>query len=1232
MKHIAFYLVPVLILPFCSLNAQPLTPDPSWGIQGIVLTGSGTAGELGASMAVQPDGKVLVCGTFGSNGVALLRCLPNGNPDPFFGINGKVVFIPAQGADASVECIGLQSNGKIVVAGRITNAGTGVDFFMARFSTSGAIDYSFGVAGVATTNFGGTRDDRAWAMVIQPDDKILLAGRTFAAGDNKLAVVRYKPNGVLDQNFGIGGKVLINSADHAAVLNAIALQTNGYVLAAGAQDNDFLLLRFDENGVPDNFFGNSGIVQTNVYAPYFESCRALAVLGNGKILAAGYSGDPVFRFSLVRYLANGAVDTTFGDKGKALLGIQGQSTTDLALTIQPLDGKIILGGSVIGVDEPYQVILARLLPSGQTDNSFNGNGLLTLAAGDALTGGPVVAVLPDGKVLYSGTVLSGADYDFVLMQCTENGLYDTGFSASGLRTYDFGWGRDADPKLLPVSDNKLLVAATGDQGYAQISTLTRLNAGGFSDSTFADDGKLLLNEGLQAVAVQPGEEIIVLRDNTSSNVSQATLERFFSDGDPDFAFGNNGMLEQPLGPNARLCKAVATQLDSKILVGGYLSRPQTQEDFSIARFLSTGASDAGFGQNGQLFFDFKKGNDRLICLYEQPDGRIMAAGTAWTGAGTQEDFALVRFKTNGAPDSTFGQNGAVMTDFSGKSDRLVTVVPFPDGRLLAVGNTFSTAGFNTPALSLYFANGVPDNSFGNNGKTLLTMGGNPNVTLNAALLLPDGKILTAGEYVGVQDRYYFLLRFTAKGAVDTTFADDGWFRTLPGAPFSFVNSLALTADDKILWGGSVFAGVNQEIVVARYRTGSAECLPVLLRAETGLMIDEAQIDILPSKNSPCPPAQLVAVCAPTDYCPCWEGVDTIRPSLNNYPSNGVTTFDLVLISRHILNISPLPSPYKIIAADINRSNSVTSFDIVELRKFILGIYQTFPVNKAWRFIDKSFVFPNPANPFAAPFPEYALAPANNLPLNVAFVAAKTGDLNDSHFAYCDSLLPPPADRAQQLRLEASPARAGEIWSADILCNAEVSMAAWQSGLRYDPQTLELLGIEWNGSHADHFDWFSAQAGAARALWFDPQGRETRFEAGASLLRLRFRALGDLPDPATAVQLDDAVLDNCFFNADGARQGLGMAGVSIPGFTLTALMTPNPAPGAAAFSVQSTAPGAGCLFLRDLSGRLLLERELEWHAGQRRFDLPEAKNWPTGCYAWQLTTATGRVLRGKWLRG
>ena len=126
-----------------------------------------------------------------------------------------------------------------------------------------------------------------------------------------------------------------------------------------------------------------------------------------------------------------------------------------------------------------------------------------------------------------------------------------------------------------------------------------------------------------------------------------------------------------------------------------------------------------------------------------------------------------------------------------------------------------------------------------------------------------------------------------------------------------------------------------------------------------------------------------------------NSIYTVTPSKNDDPLNGVTTYDLVLITRHVLGIQALDSPYKLIAADINKSGAVTTADVVELRKLILHISTEFPNNTSWRFVDKGYIFPNPANPWEEVFPEQISVSGAMTTNNADFVAIKIGDINGS---------------------------------------------------------------------------------------------------------------------------------------------------------------------------------------------------------------------------------------------
>lgn len=198
---------------------------------------------------------------------------------------------------------------------------------------------------------------------------------------------------------------------------------------------------------------------------------------------------------------------------------------------------------------------------------------------------------------------------------------------------------------------------------------------------------------------------------------------------------------------------------------------------------------------------------------------------------------------------------------------------------------------------------------------------------------------------------------------------------------------------------------------------------------------------------------------------------TLTPEKTDNPINGVTTLDLALISKHILGVEMLSSPYKLIAADANRSGGVTTFDVVELRKLVLGIYEELPNNTSWRFVDKSFVFPNPSNPFQTAFPESKTVQevqANHL--NEQFVGIKVGDVNGT--ALANNLMKGDDRGAAALLLEVEDRSVlpGEVFEVDIATVA--SITAYQFTLHY--LGLELLDIlpSTAGMSMDHFAVFA----------------------------------------------------------------------------------------------------------------------------------------------------------------
>jgi uncharacterized delta-60 repeat protein len=165
---------------------------------------------------------------------------------------------------------------------------------------------------------------------------------------------------------------------------------------------------------------------------------------------------------------------------------------------------------------------------------------------------------------------------------------------------------------------------------------------------------------------------------------------------------------------------------------------------------SSGALDASFGANGKVTTDFASVFDQALSIAPQPDGKIVAAGAAWSGAGY--DFALARYNRDGLPDDSFGVNGKVTTDFAGSTDMALSVAAQPDGKIVAAGfASVSGAGFNF-ALARYNRDGSLDDSFGVAGKVTTDFAGYIDQARSVALQ-PDGKIVAAGYAAinGAQD-------------------------------------------------------------------------------------------------------------------------------------------------------------------------------------------------------------------------------------------------------------------------------------------------------------------------------------------------------------------------------------------------------------------------------------------------------------------------------------------------
>jgi uncharacterized delta-60 repeat protein len=363
-------------------------------------------------MLVQPDGKILVCGRFWEDGISywygtiMVRYMPDGTLDTSFGTNGKVAVIgsgypygnPAVGADMA-----LQPDGKILLIGQYAVA-QGV--IVQRYSSAGVVDTTFGNNGTAVV-----RGMAGNSITLQPDGKIVGTGWEYKLGNpyyDAIVVFRLNTDGSLDNSFGSAetGVVMINNGyDGAKVL----VEPDGKILIVGMLLNftdirpTILLARYNPDGSLDSSFGTGGKVTYRIN-DQDSSPGGAALQPDGKIVVAGvYSSGSENHTVMLRYNPSGSLDTGFGANGIASIesGLFGANTV-----LVQTDGKITaISNASDGASGHNGFAVVRLNSNGSLDPSFGAGGVSVFpinAGGTNYAYASHGALQPDGKILVTG--------------------------------------------------------------------------------------------------------------------------------------------------------------------------------------------------------------------------------------------------------------------------------------------------------------------------------------------------------------------------------------------------------------------------------------------------------------------------------------------------------------------------------------------------------------------------------------------------------------------------------------------------------------------------------------------------------------------------------------------------------------------------------------------------------------------------------------------------------------
>lgn len=410
--------------------------DPTFGNNGTVTTEFGNDGSLASNVLQLSDNSfVVVGGSYDSNeddtDLAVAKYNEDGSLDTTFGVNGKLVFA-LSGKFIDAYDVKEDASGNLLIAAVLTEESDYTTMaLLMRLTPSGATNTDFGTNGMVVTDFGSGLEAGAYALALQNDGKIVIAGATFDYTDPQ-----YDELG------------------------------------------DFALARYNANGSLDTTFGNNGYVVTAFNANYFDVPTSMQIQTDGKIVAAGYTGteDPTTfedsgDIAVARYNMNGSLDSSFGTNGKKVIDLV---EFDFAIGMNfQTDGKILLVGDISGDENPEEdAFLIRLNTDGSMDTGFSTDGVIVIpdypgADADGYSTASSVFQNTDGSIFVAGRANSNTSFTYTtITKYTADGNPDTAFRENGYFIFledDY----DARKSIITTSGKLLTVGYKNDEEASQ---------------------------------------------------------------------------------------------------------------------------------------------------------------------------------------------------------------------------------------------------------------------------------------------------------------------------------------------------------------------------------------------------------------------------------------------------------------------------------------------------------------------------------------------------------------------------------------------------------------------------------------------------------------------------------------------------------------------------------------------------------------------------------------------
>ncbi len=576
------------------------------------------------------------------------------------------------------------------------------------------------------------------------------------------------------------GSILLNETETNVMVTLYFSGLNGIQTSARISNQTANVFTLPSGNFSQSFSVNpTQVADLKAGLWYFNISSSVFPTGEirGQIKAISANNPINFPFS------NGSLDSTFDTDGIITTPIGTGNDFAQAVAIQS-DGKIVVAGSGRGANDDF--IVSRYNPNGSLDTTFDGDGIAITPIGTGDEQALAVIIQPDGKIIAAGQTSNGTNFDIAVVRYNVNGSLDTSFDSDGKAVTPIGSSNELVRTIALQNDGKIVVAGQTFNGANNDICLLRYESNGSLDATF--DGNSGTGNGIittavgngtdlgYGVAVQPDGKIIVA--GYYFNVTNdAVVLRYDTNGVLDTSFDGDGIAITAVGTGTDEALSVALQSDGKIVIAGCINQNATPNDFLIVRYNADGSIDNTFGTNGATITPIGNASEIALGVSIQKDGKIVAIG--FSNNGANNDFAVVRYNTNGTLDTSFDGDGKLTMPIGSGSDNSNGIAIQEDGKIVVVGRALIGANFDFAITRFgYGTNTQTNDGFFNLTSTTAVRfenatfsGGTSSTSINSLLLpsVPSGlNQITAPRVIQTTASFLgeILVKFTLPNRVD----------------------------------------------------------------------------------------------------------------------------------------------------------------------------------------------------------------------------------------------------------------------------------------------------------------------------------------------------------------------------------------------------------------------------------------------------------------------------------